>query len=93
MRSAEAPEVAQPRAEELGGGLTAAANPHREWRAALSSALWGQQQMASSCIREGPWGLGKGSALERAVGTALMHEIGAHLDTALRHQVWGGAVC
>ena len=36
---AEAPGFAQPRAEELRGGLMAAAAPHRERRAALSSAL------------------------------------------------------
>jgi len=36
---AEAPVFAQRRAEELRGGLMAAAAPHREQRAALSSAL------------------------------------------------------
>jgi len=36
---AEAPGFAQPRAEELRGGLMAATAPHRERRAALSSAL------------------------------------------------------
>jgi len=35
----EVPGCAQPRAEELRGGLMAAAAPHRERRAALSSAL------------------------------------------------------
>ena len=39
MRSAEAPGFAQHRAEELREGLMAAAAPHRERRAALSSAL------------------------------------------------------
>ena len=35
----ELPGFVQPRAEELRGGLMAAAAPHRERRAALSSAL------------------------------------------------------
>ena len=37
--AAEVPWLAQRRAEDLRGGLMAAAAPHREWRAALSSAL------------------------------------------------------
>jgi len=37
--AAQAPGFAQPRAEELRGGCMAAAAPHREPRAALSSAL------------------------------------------------------
>lgn len=32
MRSAEVPRCVQPRAEEVRGGLTAAAAPHIEWR-------------------------------------------------------------
>jgi len=43
----EAPGFVQPRAEELREGLTAAAAPHRERRAALSSALWGQHGTVS----------------------------------------------
>ena len=39
VRSVEVPWVAQHRAEELRGGLMVAAAPHRERRAALSSAL------------------------------------------------------
>jgi len=44
VRSAEAPGVSQARTEELRAGLMAAAAPHRERGAALSSALWRQQQ-------------------------------------------------
>jgi len=42
--AAEVPRCAQPRAEELRGGLMVAAAPHREYRAALSSALKQQQR-------------------------------------------------
>jgi len=60
----ELPGFVQPRAEELRGGLMAAAAPHRERRAALSSALCdsdGAEGTAWSCVRGGAgWISGKG---------------------------------
>jgi len=69
-------------AEEVRGGLMAAAAPHREQRTALSSALcdsdWTRGNGMELCQGRGSWGLGKGSApdggghrLSRAVGTSL----------------------
>ena len=52
----EVPGFVQPRAEELRGGLMAAAAPHREWGAALSSAPCGSDRSegtAWSCVRGG----------------------------------------
>jgi len=53
-------------AEEVRGGLMAAAAPHREQRTALSSALcdsdWTRGNGMELCQGRGSWGLGKGSA-------------------------------
>ena len=68
---AEVRGCAQHRAEELRGGLMAAAAPHRERRAALSSALCDSDRAegtAWSCVRGGA-ALGEGQSLhQRAVG-------------------------
>jgi len=56
----------QPGAEELRGGLMAAAAPHRERSAELCS-LWqrqGPRERHGAVPREGQWGLGTGSAPE-----------------------------
>ena len=60
--------LAQRRAEELRGGLMAATAPHRERRAALSSALCDSDRARGNgmelCQGRGSWGPGKGSAPE-----------------------------
>ena len=80
---AEVRGCAQHRAEELRGGLMAAAAPHRERRAALSSALCDSDRAegtAWSCVRGGQLGVRDGGCtrrrwawnrLHRAVGTTL----------------------
>ena len=85
----------------------AAAAPHRERRAALSSALCDSDRARGNgmelCQGRGSWGSGKGgctrgwwawNAMHRAAGTAPVLEIQECLDTALRRRVWilGGAV-
>ena len=59
---------AQRRAEELRRALMAAAAPHRERRAALSSALCDSDRARGNgmelCQGRGSWGSGKGSAPE-----------------------------
>jgi len=59
---------AQRRAEELRGGLMAAAAPHREQRAALSSALCDSDRARGNgmelCQGRGRWELGTGAAPE-----------------------------
>ena len=90
------PGFAQLRAEELRGGLMAATAPHREWRAALSSALCDSNRpegTAWSCIRGGlrerlcPGGWWAWNRLPRAVGTAPDLEVKGCLDTTLRYRV------
>ena len=62
------PWFVQPRAEELRGGLVAAASLTGSRGAVLRSALRGQtgpKGTAWSCVRGGSgWGLGKGSSPE-----------------------------
>jgi len=59
---------AQRRAEELRRALMAAAAPHRERRAALSSALCDSDRARGNgmelCQGRGSWGSGKGSVPE-----------------------------
>ena len=66
--AAEVPGCAQPRAEELNGDFMTAAAPHREQRAALSSAFCDSDRARGDgvelCQGRGSWGLGKGSAPE-----------------------------
>jgi len=99
----EGPQLVQPRAEELRGGLMEAAAPHRElcslwqqqglreWHGAVSGEWWGVSGKGSS-----PAG---GQALEQAHqsschGLELLQFKGC-LDTALRQTIWflGGSVC
>ena len=65
-RVAEVPGLVQPRAEKLRGGLMAAAAPHRERRAALSSALCDSHRARGNgmelCQGRSSWGSGTGSA-------------------------------
>ena len=64
----EVPGCAQHSAAELRGGLTAAAAPHRERRAALSSALCDSGRARGNgmelCQGRGSWRSGKESAPE-----------------------------
>jgi len=58
---AEVRGCAQHRAEELRGGLMAAAAPRREWKATLSSlnslgTATGPEEIAWSCVRRGAAG-------------------------------------
>jgi len=56
------PQFVQPRAEELSGGLVAAASSTGDRGAALSSALCDSDRARGSCVRRGAgWGSGKGS--------------------------------
>ena len=79
----------------------AAADPHREWRAALSSALCDSHRARENgmelCQGRGSWGSGKRvctrgqwawNGLHRAVGTAPVLEFKECLATTLRHRVW-----
>jgi len=69
---AEAPQCAQPRAEELRRGLMAAAAPHREWRAALSSALCDSNRARGNDMELCQGGAAGGLGMvqpQRAVGT------------------------
>ena len=65
----EVPCLVQPRAEELKGGLMAAAAPHNgSGGSALSSVLYGSNRTRgnSTGLHQGKscWGLGKGSSPE-----------------------------
>ena len=100
---AEDPWLVQPRAEELRRGLMAAAAPHREWRAALSSALcdsnraWGNGM--ELCQGE-DWGVKRlecdshGTGCPGQCAQPELAEFKECQDNVLRDRVWilGGPV-
>ena len=71
---------------KLRAALTAAAAPHRERRAALSSALCDRDRAQGTAW--GWQGWGKGSAPEGGGHGPELPEFIAYLDSALRHRVW-----
>jgi len=71
QQAAELPWCAQPRAEELRGGVMAAAAPHREWRGSAELCSLKQQQglreWHGAVLGEGQLG-GQGQVLHQRAG-------------------------
>lgn len=78
----------QHRAEELRAALMVAAAPHREQRAALSSAVWTPGNDMELRWGRVWWGLREGSAPEAGGHGLKLLELRKHLDTTLRHRTW-----
>ena len=85
------PGCAQRRAAELKRALVVAAAPHREWRAALSSALCDSDTARGNGMElwqgRGSWGSGKGAAPEGSGHGPTLLEFRECMDTALTKRV------